>query len=40
LILLDPRTPYFRLVMFFTKAALAVIPAATVAGPLLIIATR
>jgi hypothetical protein len=35
----DLRIPFFRLVMFFIKAALALIPAAIVVGFLLMLAT-
>ena len=37
--IVDLRIPFFRLVMFFIKAALAAIPAAIVDGFLLMLAT-
>jgi hypothetical protein len=39
IVIVDLRIPFFRLVMFFIKAALAVIPAAIIAGFLLMLAT-
>ena len=38
-VIVDLRIPFFRLVMFFIKAALAAIPAAIVVGFLLMLAT-
>jgi hypothetical protein len=38
-VIVDLRIPFFRLVLFFIKAALAAIPAAIVVGFLLIAAT-
>jgi len=39
IVIVDLRIPFFRLVMFFIKAALAAIPAAIVVGFLLMLAT-
>ena len=38
-VVVDLRIPFFRLVLFFIKAALAAIPAAIVVGFLLMLAT-
>jgi len=38
-VIVDLRIPFVRLVMFFVKAALAVIPAAIIVGVLLALAT-
>jgi hypothetical protein len=38
-VIVDLRIPFFRLVVFFIKAALAAIPAAIVVGFLLMLAT-
>jgi hypothetical protein len=38
-IIVDLRIPFFRLVLFFVKAALAAIPAAIVVGFLLMLVT-
>jgi hypothetical protein len=38
-VIVDLRIPFFRLMMFFIKAALAAIPAAIVVGFLLMLAT-
>jgi hypothetical protein len=39
IVIVDLRIPFFRLVMFFIKATLAIIPAAIVVGFLLMLAT-
>jgi hypothetical protein len=39
ILIVDLRIPFFRLVIFFIKAALALIPAAIVVGFLLMLAT-
>jgi len=39
IVLVDLRIPFFRLVMFFVKAALAAIPAAIIVGFLLMLVT-
>jgi hypothetical protein len=39
LVLVDLRIPFFRLVLFFVKAALAAIPAAIIVGFLVMIVT-
>jgi hypothetical protein len=39
LVLVDLRIPFFRLVLFFVKAALAAIPAAIIVGLLVMIVT-
>jgi VIT1/CCC1 family predicted Fe2+/Mn2+ transporter len=38
-VIVDLRIPFFRLVLFFIKAALAAIPAAIVVGFLLMVVT-
>jgi hypothetical protein len=38
IVIVDLRIPFFRLVMFFIKATLAIIPAAIVVGFLLMLA--
>jgi len=38
-VIVDLRIPFIRLVLFFVKAALAVIPAAIIVGVLLALAT-
>jgi hypothetical protein len=38
-VIVDLRIPFFRLVLFFVKAALAVIPAAIIVGFLMWLAT-
>jgi hypothetical protein len=38
IVIVDLRIPFYRLVMFFIKAALAVIPAAIIVGFLLMLA--
>jgi hypothetical protein len=38
-VIVDLRIPFFRLVLFFVKAALAAIPAAIIVGFLLMLAT-
>jgi len=38
-VVVDLRIPFFRLVLFFIKAGLAIIPAAIVVGFLLMLAT-
>ena len=38
-VIVDLRIPFFRLVLFFIKAALAAIPAALVVGFLLMVVT-
>jgi hypothetical protein len=38
-VVVDLRIPFFRLVLFFVKAALAAIPAAIIVGMLLMLAT-
>ncbi|MEX0842673.1 MAG: hypothetical protein WD039_10365 [Xanthobacteraceae bacterium] len=39
IVLVDLRIPFFRLVLFFVKTALAVIPAAIIVGALIMVAT-
>jgi hypothetical protein len=39
IVIVDLRIPFFRLVLFFVKAALAAIPAAIIVGFLLMLAT-
>ena len=38
-VIVDLRIPFVRLVLFFVKAALAIIPAAIIVGVLLMLAT-
>jgi hypothetical protein len=38
-VIVDLRIPFFRLVLFFVKAALAVIPAAIIVGFLIMLVT-
>jgi len=39
IVIVDLRIPFFRLIMFFVKAALAAIPAAIIVGLLVMVVT-